>query len=58
MEPSNALALQMASLRRMSGKMLGMDDVSFEVKRGRVFCIIGLNSAGKTPTIGCLVGLR
>ena len=30
MEPSNALALQMASLRRMSGKMLGMDDVSFE----------------------------
>ena len=58
MGPSNALALQVASLRRMHGKMLGMDDVSFEVKCGRVVCIIGLDSAGKTPTIGRLEGLR
>ena len=56
MGPSNALALQVASLRRMHGKMLSMDDVSFEVKRGRVVCIIGLDSAGKTPTIGRLEG--
>ncbi len=49
MGPSNALALQVASLRRMHGKMLGMDDVSFGVKRGRVVCIISASTAPARP---------
>ena len=58
MEPSHALAVQVASLRKVYGNVVAVDDVSFEVERGSVFCIIGPNGAGKTTTIECLEGLR
>ena len=48
MEPSDALAVQGASLRKLYGNVVAVDDVSFEVERGSVFCIIGPNGAGKT----------
>ena len=56
MEPSDALAVQVASLRKLYGNVVAVDDVSFEVERGSVFCIIGPNGAGKTTE--CLEGLR
>ena len=58
MEPSNALALQVESLRKVYGDVVAVDDVSFKVERGSIFCIIGPNGAGKTTTIECLEGLR
>ena len=58
MEPSEALALQVASLRKVYGDVVAVDDVSFEVERGSIFCIIGPNGAGKTTTIECIEGLR
>ena len=58
MEPSDALAVQVASLRKLYGNVIAVDDVSFEVERGSVFCIIGPNGAGKTAAIECLEGLR
>ncbi len=58
MEPTDALAVQVASLRKLYGNMVAVDDVSFEVKRGSVFCMIGPNGAGKTTAIECLEGLR
>ena len=58
MGPSDALALQAVSLRKLYGNMVAVDDVSFEVERGSVFCIIGPNGAGKTTAIECLEGLR
>ena len=58
MEPSDALAVQVASLRKLYGSVVAVDDVSFEVERGSVFCIIGPNGAGKTTAIECLEGLR
>ena len=35
----------------------GIENISFEVKRGEVFSIIGLNGAGKTSTMKCILGL-
>ena len=35
----------------------GIEDIGFEVKRGEVFSIIGLNGAGKTSTMKCMLGL-
>ncbi len=35
----------------------GMEDISFEVRKGEVFSIIGLNGAGKTSTMKCILGL-
>ena len=58
MEPSDALALQVRSLRKVYGDVVAVDDVSFQVERGSVFCMIGPNGAGKTTTIECLEGLR
>ena len=58
MEPSHALAVQVASLRKEYGDVVAVDDVSFTVERGSIFCMIGPNGAGKTTTIECLEGLR
>ena len=57
-EPSDALAVQVASLRKLYGDVVAVDDVSFEVERGGIFCVIGPNGAGKTTAIECLEGLR
>ena len=58
MESSHDLAVQVASLRKVYGDVVAVDDVSFTVERGSVFCMIGPNGAGKTTTIECLEGLR
>ena len=58
MESSDALAVQVASLRKTYGHVVAVDDVSFTVERGSIFCMIGPNGAGKTTTIECLEGLR
>ena len=58
MEPSHDLAVQVASLRKTYGDVVAVDDVSFTVERGSIFCMIGPNGAGKTTTIECLEGLR
>ena len=58
MEPSHDLAVQVASLRKVYSDVVAVDDVSFTVGRGSIFCMIGPNGAGKTTTIECLEGLR
>ena len=58
MGPSHDLAVQVASLRKTYGHVVAVDDVSFTVERGSIFCMIGPNGAGKTTTIECLEGLR
>ena len=58
MDPSDALAVQVASLRKVYGDVVAVDDVSFMVERQSIFCMIGPNGAGKTTTIECLEGLR
>lgn len=35
----------------------GIENISFEVKQGEMFSIIGLNGAGKTTLLKCLLGL-
>ena len=58
MELSRDLAVQVALLRKAYGDVVAVDDVSFTVERGSIFCMIGPNGAGKTTTIECLEGLR
>ena len=45
-------------LRKVYRQLVAVDDVSFEVRRGEVFGMVGRNGAGKTTTIECLEGLR
>lgn len=45
--------------KRLKGEKikLGVEDVSFDVNEGEIFSIIGLNGAGKTTIMKCLLGL-
>ncbi len=38
-------------------KIRGIDGVSFTVKKGEIFAIVGHNGAGKTTTINCILDL-
>lgn len=39
------------------GKIVAVDNVSFEVKKGEIFAFLGPNGAGKTTTIKMLTTL-
>jgi ABC-2 type transport system ATP-binding protein len=46
------------SIRKTYGRMVAVDDISFEVQSGEIFGLIGPNGAGKTTTMDCVDGLR
>lgn len=37
-----------------SGAIVALQDVSFNVKRGEIFCVIGLSGSGKSTLVRCL----
>jgi len=51
-------AIHVAAIRKVYGRMVAIDEVSFDVERGEIFGLIGPNGAGKTTTIECVEGLR
>jgi ABC-2 type transport system ATP-binding protein len=50
--------IEVAHLRKLYGKTLAVDDVSFDVFAGEIFGLIGPNGAGKTTTMECVEGVR
>jgi ABC-2 type transport system ATP-binding protein len=44
--------------RKVYGKQVAVDGISFQVQRGEIFGLLGPNGAGKTSTLECLEGLR
>jgi ABC-2 type transport system ATP-binding protein len=52
------LAIEVRDLRKAYGETHAVDGVSFEVRRGEVFCLLGPNGAGKTTTVEILEGYR
>jgi ABC-2 type transport system ATP-binding protein len=51
-------AVQVTGLRKTYGRIVAVDEVSFEVHAGEIFGLIGPNGAGKTTTMECVEGLR
>ena len=49
--------LSVHSIRKTYGRLVAVDDVSFDVERGEIFGLIGPNGAGKTTTLECIEGL-
>ena len=45
-------------LHKAYGATVAVDDVSFSVRTGEIFGVLGRNGAGKTTTVECLSGLR
>jgi ABC-2 type transport system ATP-binding protein len=52
------LAIEVHDLRKSYGETRAVGGVTFEVKRGEVFCLLGPNGAGKTTTVEILEGYR
>jgi ABC-2 type transport system ATP-binding protein len=50
--------IRVSDLRKIYGKTIAVDGLSFEVNEGEIFGMVGPNGAGKTTTIECLEGLR
>ena len=50
--------IRVSGLRKVYGRTIAVDDVSFDVQPGEIFGLIGPNGAGKTTTMECVGGLR
>ncbi len=55
---SGETVIRVEHLRKAYGRVVAVDGVSFEVRRGEIFGIVGPNGAGKTTTVECLTGMR
>ncbi|MDD3270321.1 MAG: ABC transporter ATP-binding protein [Syntrophomonadaceae bacterium] len=53
----NNIAVDVKNLSKSYGRLKAVDDVSFQVEKGRSFGLLGLNGAGKTTTFKMMVSL-
>jgi len=51
------ITLRVQNVTKRFGDFIAVDDLSFDVRRGRVFGFLGPNGAGKTTTIRMIVGI-
>ena len=50
--------ISVAGVRKTYGRLIAVDEVSFDVRDGEIFGLIGPNGAGKTTTMECVEGIR
>ena len=55
---SSQPVVRVSGIRKTYGRLVAVEDVSFEVQPGEIFGLIGPNGAGKTTTMECVEGLR
>jgi len=55
--PDGDLAIEVRGLTKRYGQLVAVDDISFEVEKGKFFGFLGPNGAGKTTTIRMLTGI-
>lgn len=46
------------NLSKSYGNVLALDSISFELKKGEVFGLLGHNGAGKSTSIECILGVK
>lgn len=51
-------ALIVKNLRKTYGNICAIDNISFSIPRGTIFCFVGPNGAGKTTTMEIIEGLK
>jgi ABC-2 type transport system ATP-binding protein len=55
--PSEAVALRLEKVARVYAPGCGVQDVSFSAPRGSITAFVGVNGAGKSTTLRCIMGL-
>lgn len=51
-------AIVVKNLTKQYGNKIAVDNLSFQVKKGTVFGLLGANGAGKSTTIECILGTK
>src|SRR3954454_14282362 len=51
------VTLRVSNVTKRFGEFTAVEDLSFDVRAGRVFGLLGPNGAGKTTTIRMIVGI-
>ena len=51
-------AIEVTSLEKRYGAHKVLKGLTFSVRQGEIFALLGANGAGKTTTLECLEGLR
>jgi len=51
-------AIQIENLKKSYGENCVIKGISFTVKRGEIFALLGTNGAGKTTTLECIEGIK
>ncbi len=49
--------IELTNITKKFGMVIAVDNLSLQVKRGEIFCLVGPNAAGKTTTIKLLLGI-
>lgn len=52
------IVVSVENLRKYYGDVRAVDGISFQVRAGEIFGMVGPNGSGKTTTIECIEGLR
>jgi ABC-2 type transport system ATP-binding protein len=53
-KPDESFAIQTFDLTRIFGKLVAVDGINLDIKKGELFAFLGPNGAGKTTTISML----
>lgn len=51
------LSIEVKRLTKKYGKFKALDDISYDVEKGRIYAVLGPNGAGKTTMFRCILGL-
>ena len=51
------MKLEFKNIKKLFGKKIALNDISFTAKSGRAFGLLGRNGAGKTTTIRILMNV-
>lgn len=52
------VSIQVNSLEKSYGSKAVLKGITFDVKKGEIFALLGVNGAGKTTALECIEGLR
>ena len=51
-------AIQVSELRKSYGNHIVLKGLNFQIEKGEVFSLLGVNGAGKTTSLECIEGLK
>ena len=51
-------AIQVSELRKSYGSHIVLKGLNFQIEKGEVFSLLGVNGAGKTTSLECIEGLK